>query len=312
MNIFRTDTHNHFFADKAFIDKLGNFLFGNNDLVIAEGGNNILSFTIKLDVEEVHLGASDKACNKFIGRIVIQILGRIHLLHNAVLHNDNAAGHRHGFSLVVSNINEGCLQSLMQLGDLSTHGNTQLGVQVGQRFVKQENFGLTNDCAAESNTLALTAGQGLGFTGQKMSNVQDFCSFFNAALDFILGRLTELQTESHVVIYRHMGIQRVVLENHGDVAIFGRYVIHQFVSDIQLAVGDFFQTGDHAQCGGFTAAGRSDQNDEFLVFDIQAEIADGGYVTSVDFVDVLKGYTCHILFLLKIRASPICSYYKEM
>ena len=53
---------------------------------------------------------------------------------------------------------------MMQLGDLGTHLNAQLSVQVGQRFVHQEDLGLTNDSTAQSNTLALTTGQSLGLT----------------------------------------------------------------------------------------------------------------------------------------------------
>ena len=97
-----------------------------------------------------------------------------------------------------------------------------------------------------------------------------------------------------------MGIQSVVLENHGDVAILGGDVVYQFVSDIQFAVGNFLKTGDHTQGGGFTAAGRSDQNDELFVFDVQAEIADSGDVAGINLVDVLKGYTCHYIILLKL------------
>ena len=138
MDVFRTDAHDNFLADVAFIDELGNFLLGNNDLVIAEGGNNILSFTIQFHVEEVHLGAADEAGDELIGRIVIQVLGGIYLLDDAVLHNNDTAGHGHSFGLVMGNVDEGCLQSLMQLGDFSTHRDAQLGVQVGQRFVEQE------------------------------------------------------------------------------------------------------------------------------------------------------------------------------
>ena len=44
----------------------------------------------------------------------------------------------------------------MQLGDLGTHLNAQLGVQVGERLVHQEDLGLANDGAAEGDALTLT------------------------------------------------------------------------------------------------------------------------------------------------------------
>ena len=73
----------------------------------------------------------------------------------------------------MGNVDEGGLQTLMQLGDLGTHRNTQLSVQVGQRLVEQEDLGLTDDGAAQSNTLTLTTGQRLGLTVQQVSNVQN-------------------------------------------------------------------------------------------------------------------------------------------
>ena len=181
----------------------------------------------------------------------------------------------------------------MELRDFGTHRNAQLGVQVGQRFVKQEDLWFTHDGAAQGNTLALAAGQSLRLPVQQVGDIQDLRGFFHAAFDFILGSLAQLQAESHVVVNRHVGIKSVVLEHHGDVAILGSDVVHQFVADVQFAVGNFFQAGDHAQRSGFTAAGRSNQNDKLLVFDVQREVADRGHVAGVNFVDVLKGYTCH-------------------
>ncbi len=40
----------------------------------------------------------------------------------------------------------------------------------------------------------------------------------------------------------------------------------------ELAAGDFFQARDHAKGGGLAAAGGADQDDEFLVGNIQAEL----------------------------------------
>ena len=65
-----------------------------------------------------------------------------------------------------------------------------------------------------------------------------------------------------------MGIESVVLEDHGDVAVLGGHVVDQLVADVQLAVGDLLQTGDHAQGGGLTATGGADENDKLLVRDV--------------------------------------------
>ncbi len=138
------------------------------------------------------------ATNSFAG-IVVQVLGRIHLLHNAVLHDHDTGSHRHSLGLVVGNVDEGGLQAMMQLGDLGAHGHAQLSIQVGQRFVHQEDLGFTHDGAAQSDALTLAAGQSLRLTVQQVVNAQNAGSFFHAALDFILGGLAQLQAEGHVV-----------------------------------------------------------------------------------------------------------------
>jgi hypothetical protein len=68
-----------------------------------------------------------------------------------------------------------------------------------------------------------------------------------------------------------MRIKSVVLDHHCDVTILGGYVIYQFVADVKLAVRNLFQTCDHTQGSGFSAAGGTNQNDELFVFDVQRD-----------------------------------------
>ena len=52
----------------------------------------------------------------------------------------------------------------------------------------------------------------------------------------------------------------VVLEYHGYAAVSAGNVVDYLSSHMQGAGGDILQTGDHAQGGGFSAAGRAQQN----------------------------------------------------
>ena len=128
---------------------------------------------------------------------------------------------------------------------------------------------------------------------QQVLDIQDASGLLNAALDLVLGDLTQLQTESHVIKHGHVGIQSVVLEHHGDIAILGSHVVDQTVTDVQLTGGNLLQTGDHTQSGGLTAAGRTDHDNELLVLDLQVEIRDGNHAAGILFVDVLQRKTCH-------------------
>ena len=59
------------------------------------------------------------------------------------------------------------------------------------------------------------AGQRLGLALQVLGDVQHFRRPAHPAVDLLLGQLAQLQGEGHVLVHRHVGIQRVALEHHG-------------------------------------------------------------------------------------------------
>ena len=64
-----------------------------------------------------------------------------------------------------------------------------------------------------------------------------------------------------------MRIQRVVLEHHGDVALFRLHVVDDAVADRNRPGGDPLQPRQHPQQGGLAAARRTDQHHESAVLD---------------------------------------------
>ncbi len=97
----------------------------------------------------------------------------------------------------------------------------------------------------------------------------------HALVDLVLRGLAQLQTECHVLVNGHVGVQSVALEHHGDVAVFRGNVVDQTAADVHFALGDLLQAGDHTQGGGLAAAGGADEDDEFLILDLQVEVGDG-------------------------------------
>ncbi len=93
------------------------------------------------------------------------------------------------------------------------------------------------------------------------------------------------------------GIERVALEHHGDVAVLGRHVVDDAVADHDAAFGDLFQAGQQAQAGGLAAARRADEDQEFLVGDLDVQVVDGDDVAEA-LEDMFVGYTGHRVFSL--------------
>ncbi len=57
-------------------------------------------------------------------------------------------------------MNGGEAEALMQAFQLMPHGQPDLGIEVGERFVEQQDRRIHRQRPAERNTLALPAGQG--------------------------------------------------------------------------------------------------------------------------------------------------------
>ena len=287
---------------------LGHILGGQTGLLVigqlhgdAVNGHGVPAVLLdQACVEEVHLRRADKARHEQVGRVVKHLLGRADLLDEAVLHDDDAVAQGHSLGLVVGHVDERGVDALAQLDDLGAHLITQLGVQIGQRFVHQKHGGVADDGAANGHTLALTAGQRLGLAVEILGDVQNLGGLPDLLVDLVLGHFLQLQGEGHVLIHGHVGVQRVVLEHHGDVPVLGLDVVHQLVADPQLAGGDVLQTGDHTQGGGLAAAGRANQHDELLVGDLQTELLDGHHALVGDLkIALLSGLFALLdLFLL--------------
>ena len=90
-----------------------------------------------------------------------------------------------------------------------------------------------------------------------------------------------------------MRIQRVVLEYHCDIAVLRLDIIDELAVDLQLAAGDVFKTCDHTQCRGLSAAGRSYEDDEFLVLNLKIEILNSFKAVRIYFADVFQRNACH-------------------
>jgi hypothetical protein len=72
------------------------------------------------------------------------------------------------------------------------------------------------------------------------------------------------QPERHVLVDRHVRVERVVLEHHRHVAVLRRHVVDDLAVDRDLAVGDLLEPCDHAQRRRLAAARRADSTTNSL------------------------------------------------
>ena len=238
---------------------------------------------LQMPLEEVHGRRADEAGDEEVGRPVVEFERRSDLLDHAIVHHHDLVGHGHGLDLVVGDVDGGGLQPLVQGLDLRAHGDAQLGIEVGERLVEEEDLRIAHDGASHGDALALAARELARIAVEKLAQAEDLGGAVDAGLDLGLGRPLQLEREGHVVGDRHMRVERIVLEHHRDVALLGRNVVHDLRADAKLAAGHAFQSRDHAQEGGFAAAGRPDQDHELAVLDL-----DGDTVNDRDGSEVLS------------------------
>ena len=163
---------------------------------------------------------------------------------------------------------------MVQFADLQPHRAAQGGVEVGQRLVEQEGRGLAHDGAADGDALALAARQLAGATVEKVGQVEDARGFGDLAVHHHLVLAGHLQREGDVVAHRHVRIERIGLEHHGQLAL-GRGLVGDVAAvDADGAGGGVLEPGDQAQQGGLAAAGGADEDDELAVLDVEIELRD--------------------------------------
>src|SRR5579859_1671958 len=89
-----------------------------------------------------------------------------------------------------------------------------------------------------------------------------------------------------------MGIEGVVLEDHGNIAVFGRNVIDNPIANVDVAFTQLLQARYHTQESALAAARGADQHQEFFVVDVEVDVVNDFDLTKT-FVDMIKLDTCH-------------------
>jgi hypothetical protein len=208
-------------------------------------------------------------------------------------HDGDAVAHGHRLDLVVRDVDRRHAQLLLDAGDLRAHLHAQLRVEFRERLVHQEHLRLAHDRAAHRDALALAAGQLLRAPVQVRRQPEELGRPRDALVHDVLRRVSQTQPEADVVGDGEVRVERVVLEDHRDVPLLGRQVVHDALADRDLAFGDVLEPRDHPQRGRLAAARRADEHDELAVADLEREVVHGVHVVVVDLLDLFEDHVSH-------------------
>src|SRR5271170_4257309 len=230
------------------------------------------SFGVVNAFDEVHRGRAEKPGDEDICRFVVKGGGRALLLDPPSVHHDDAIGHRHRFDLVMSDVNDRIAEFLMQRLDLGAHGNAELGVEIRQGLIEQEQRGFAHYRAPHRHALPLTAGKMSGTPIEFVLQIEHAGGVLDLAGYFRQRLAPQFWAERHVFADRIVREQSVGLKYHGDVALPRGDVVGANIVDQQIPLSEVFEAGDQAQQGRLAASRGPDENDEFPGRDVEIDV----------------------------------------
>ena len=254
--------------------------------------------------QQIERRRADEGGDEEIDRSVVKLPRRAHLLQDPVAHHRDPVGHRHRLDLIVRHIDRRDARGPLQPGDLDPHLTAQAGVEIGERLVHQKRPGVTHQRPSHRDALALSSRELARAAREQRLKLEHRRRFADAGFDQRARLLADLERESQVLGDAEVGIERIALEDHRDVAQARRQVIGERAADREHALGDRLEPSDHAQRRRFAAPGRSDQNQEFAVLDLQIEVFDRRMAARVDLAYMREAYCGHGATLLTISGRP--------
>ena len=182
-------------------------------------------------------------------------------------------------------INNGNAQFLLNRRNFKAHAFTQLGVKVRQRFVQKQKAGAHYQRTRQCNTLLLAAGKLMRITAAVLVKMHEFKHFRNSCSAFFFGNFLNFKRICNVFGNSHVRPYGIRLENHADIAFFGRHEsifymrAYAVVADINFTFCRSFKAGNHTQRSCFAAAGRAEERNKFAVLYGKVKIAYGRNIT---------------------------------
>ena len=226
--------------------------------------------------EQVHRRRAEEAGHEGVRRLVVDLLGAAELAHLAAAHHRDAVAQAHRLHLVVGDVEGGGAQPALELLELVAGQGAELGVEVRQRLVEEEDVRVADHRPGQGHPLPLTSGEGAGLPLQEPLDAEHLRRPLDLAGDALPRRALGLQGEGDVLRHREMGVERVALEDHGDLPRPRRQGVHHPAADEDVAAGLLLQAGDHPEQGGLPAARGPEEDQEFALLDGEVHSIHGG------------------------------------
>ena len=243
------------------------------------------------------------AATKRLVGVVEERLRGVALLQHAVAEHRNALTQRHRLHLVVGHVDGRHAEAVVQPRQLRAHRDPQLGVEVRERLVHEERRRLAHHGPAHGDALPLSAGEQRRTALQQRVEPERRRHLPHAAGPLRPRDAPKLEAEAEVLLDRHLRVERVVLEDHRNVAVARSELRDVPVADHDAALRHLLQAGDHPKQRRLAAAGRSDEDHELAVVDVEGHRVEGSDAVRVDLRRPLQPDPGHVRPALPTRPT---------
>ena len=165
---------------------------------------------------------------------------------------------------------------LVHTADEIAHLGAQMGVEGGQRLVKEQDLRF-HDQRAGKRDAGLLAARQLGRAAlAKVGQVHEVEHRSHAGGDRGCGKAAHAQAEAHVGGHGHEGEEQRILEHHDGAAILGPVAQDRTAVECDIARGGREQARDQPERRRLAAARGAEQGDKLSAFGIEGEAVKRG------------------------------------
>ncbi len=218
---------------------------------------------------------ADELGHPEVARGLVEVERRAELDEAAVAHDRDPVGDGHRFFLVVGDEDHRRLDLAVDADQFGAHLAAEGRVEAGERFVEQEEVRAADERLGNGDALPLAARKLVDAAVEQAGNVEDARDVLGALPDQVARLAVGLEGEADVLAHVEVRVKRDGLEDHRDVALLGRDVVHQAVAEEELAAGGFLQSGQHVERRRLAAARGAEQDQQLAVADLEVEVAHG-------------------------------------
>ena len=222
-----------------------------------------------LEIEQV--GITDEISDEARVGTLIDLFRRADLLDRPVAHHRNAARHSKRLVLVMRHVDDRQVQSLLDLSQLDLHMLAQFLVERTQRLVHQEYGRIKDERTRQRHTLLLSAGKFGRISVGEMVQPYELQGLKDARRPFLPVDLAEAQRESDVVAHRHVGKERIILENDANVASLRGHAADVDTGQFDPPFAWQGDAGDQPEQRGLAGTAGAEQGQEFAFVHIEID-----------------------------------------